>query len=127
VEFWTAVTEFCAVRDEARGAERPFDRLLPALQEFNSEDDGTHGVVTLTVGFRLAPDDDPSELQKELASLVTECVGQSSGTDLQLRFAGAEPAHKASKSTPLVRAFLASIRYVRAIDVLGRVLARLMG
>lgn len=110
VELWTAVTEFCAARDQARGAERPFDRLMPALQAINSQDEGTHGVVTLTVGFRLAPDDDPSVLEKELKAFLTERLSQFDGTDVQLRFAGAEVAHKASKSTPLVRAFLASIR-----------------
>lgn len=110
VELWNAVTAFCSARDQTRGAERPFDRLLPALQGIHSEDEGTHGVVTLTVGFRLAPEDDPRELQKELESLLTEHVSQHDGTELQLRFSGAEAAHKASKSTPLVRAFLASIR-----------------
>lgn len=110
VELWNAVTAFCAARDEARGAERPFDRLLPALQEINSVDEGTHGVVTLTVGFRLAPDDHPGELQKKLEALLAERLAQDDGADLQLSFAGAEAAHKASKSTPVVRAFLASIR-----------------
>jgi len=110
VELWSAVTAFCVARDQARGAEKPFDRLLPALQEINSADEGTHAVVTLAVGFRLAPDDDPHGLQTELEKCLTERAHQYGVTDLQLRFAAAEAAHKASKSTPLVRAFLASIR-----------------
>jgi len=66
--------------------------------------------VTLAVGLRLGPDDDPETLPGELQAFLTDWALQEGITDLQLSFAGAERTHKAAKTTPLVRAFLSSIR-----------------
>ncbi|UCG89298.1 MAG: [LysW]-lysine hydrolase [Gemmatimonadota bacterium] len=110
VDLWRTVTAFCEERDAARQAQRAFDRLMPALQQMNSANDDTHGVVTLTIGFRLGPRDQPETLPGELEARLAEWARREGITDMQLRFAGAERTHKAPKATPLVRAFLASIR-----------------
>jgi LysW-gamma-L-lysine carboxypeptidase len=110
VELWHVVTAFCAERDSSRDAHHVFDRLLPALQQVNSANEDTHGVATLTIGFRLGPRDDPEALAGELDARLTDWARQQGITDLGLRFAGAERTHKAPKNTSLVRAFLSSIR-----------------
>lgn len=110
VELWHVVTAFCTERDAEQDAVRPFDRLLPALQEINTRSDDTHGVATLTVGFRLGPRDDPELLAGALETHLSEWARSEEITELELGFAGAERAHKAAKSSPLVRAFLASVR-----------------
>jgi len=56
------------------------------------------------VGLRLPPDVDVDALQMAIRELAGE------GPGVCLRFHGYEPAYRAQKNTPLVRALLAAIR-----------------
>ena len=104
VRLWQAVVAHCAAVNEGRtGA---FNRLDPALRAINSRDEGAFGAVALAIGFRLPVDVDPHALEADLRALVSAQF--PAGVSLQ--FSGHEYAHRAEKSTPLVRAFLRAIR-----------------
>ena len=103
VEFWQAIAAHCAAVNEGRtGA---FNRLDPSLRAINSTDEGAFGTVKMTIGFRLPVDIDPHALEADLRALAA-----SSPAEIDLQFEGHEFAHRAEKSTPLVRAFLRAIR-----------------
>jgi len=104
VQLWQAIVAYCAeVNAERTGA---FNRLDPSLRAINSRDEGAFGVVTLAVGFRLPVGIDPHALEADLRALVATQFPEG----VSLRFDGHEIAHRAEKSTPLVRAFLRAIR-----------------
>ncbi len=103
VQFWQAVAAHCErVNDGRTGA---FNRLDPSLRAINSNDVGAFGTVEMTIGFRLPVDIDPHALETDLRALAASFPAE---TDLQ--FSGHEFAHRAEKSTSLVRAFLRAIR-----------------
>jgi len=99
VAFWNRIVEHCAAFNA--GHERQFDRLSPSLRRIVSDGDGLREWVEVTVGFRLPPGCDPADLQETVRALAGEA---------DIAFRGAEPAVRAQKNTPLVRAFLAAIR-----------------
>ncbi len=103
VELWQSIAAHCAVVNKERtGA---FNRLDPSLRAINSFDEGAFGTVTLSIGFRLPVDIDPHALEADLRALAA-----SRPAEIDLQFDGHEFAHRAEKSTPLVRAFLRAIR-----------------
>lgn len=110
VELWALIQTFCLDRNTSRNSARVFDEVSPTLQQIASRDQGTHGTVGLTVGFRLPPTEDPVVLQTDLTHALTEYVSQIPDLQLTCQFKGAEPGFCVSKSTPLVRAFLKSVR-----------------
>jgi LysW-gamma-L-lysine carboxypeptidase len=99
VACWNDVAAYCATYNQGR--ERLFDQLLPSLRTICSRSDGLTDQAELTIGVRLPPDVTP----ETLASVI---AGHSHGG--QLRFRDLCPAYQADKNTPLVRAFLRSIR-----------------
>lgn len=104
-KIWQAVEAYTAgINAERTGA---FSTLDPSLRAFNTQDEGAFGQVAMSLGFRLPVDILPDELAVELRQVVTEAAG---GSEIGFTFSGAELAHRASKSTPLVRAFLTAIR-----------------
>lgn len=103
VEFWQAIATHCAVVNENRSG--AFNRLDPSLRAIANRDDGAFGTVKMTIGFRLPVDIDPYALEADLRALAT-----SFPAEIDLQFEGHEFAHRAAKSTPLVRAFLRAIR-----------------
>ncbi len=102
VEVWNAVVAYCVAFNAGR--ETAFERLDPTLYHIATQDEGAYGTAHMSLGFRLPPDVQVSNLQSQISNL------QSSIPNLQLTFPGAEPAFRAGKNTPLVRAFLSSIR-----------------
>ena len=105
VRLWQRVETHAAAFN--RGREKAFDRLDPSLRAIASRDDGAFGEVDLSIGFRLPPGLSPDALEADLRRLLSEAAPAA---DLTLRFEGHEHAHRAEKSTPLVRAFLRAIR-----------------
>jgi len=99
VAFWNRVR--ARVDELNQGRERAWDQVLAGLRAFNTASDGLTETATLTLGFRLPLDMGPEAMKAELQALAG---------DVELRFRGEEQAYRASKNTPLVRAFLASIR-----------------
>lgn len=104
VHLWQAIVAHCAAVNDGRAG--AFNRLAPSLRAINSRDEGAFGAVELSIGFRLPVDIDPHALETDLRALAA--VQFPEGVSLQ--FDGHEFAHRAEKSTPLVRAFLRAIR-----------------
>ena len=102
VELWNAVVAYCAAINAGR--EAAFEQLNPTLYHIATHDEGAYGTARMSLGFRLPPDVQISNLKSQISNL------QSPISNLQLTFSGAEPAFRAEKNTPLVRAFLSSIR-----------------
>src|SRR5439155_406287 len=71
------------------------------LRGIHGESDGLRDAATVALSLRLPPGCDTQELREHLRELAGEA---------EVRFAGDEPAYRAPKNTPLVRAFLAAIR-----------------
>ena len=78
-----------------------FDRLDVRVLRFHADHDGFRDTAAMTLGFRLPPDFNVEALKHQLE-------GWSDGAEL--RFDYADPAVRAEKNTPVVRAFLAGIR-----------------
>lgn len=106
VAVWQAVLAHAAAVNA--GKTGAFETLDPSLRAFNTADEGAFGAVTLSMGFRLPPDLAPAALEADLRGAIMAVAGAED--ELSLDFSGAEVAYRASKSTPLVRAFLKAIR-----------------
>ena len=92
------------IQDHAAGLSQgkgTFDSLDARIVRFQSEHDGMTDVAELTVAFRTPPGFDVSGLRRDLEEWTD-------GAELRIDYADA--AVRASKNTPLVRAFLAGIR-----------------
>jgi len=100
--FWQGVIERAAAYNTRRP--RMFEQLAPSLRAMHSEDDGFRQTATLRVGFRLPQGIDIDALEHTIRDLAG---------DASLNFRGREVAYRASKSTPLARAF------IKAIDAEG--------
>jgi LysW-gamma-L-lysine carboxypeptidase len=107
VDFWREVEMYCAGVNETRQATSPFNRLDPSLRHIASRDEGSFGMVELSLGFRLPVGLSPTTLEQGLGQLVRSLL---EGTTAELQFFGGEAAYKSDKSNPLVRAFLRAIR-----------------
>ncbi len=110
VELWRAVETFCLEQNQNR-PDRQFHRLTPSLESLVTDRDGAFGTASLHMGFRLSPSDNPAVLPKLLTAALEDCMSDAaSGAKLEFTFSGAEIAHKSSKATSLVRAFLRGVR-----------------
>ena len=99
VEFWNRMKRWA---DEYNVGKPMFDRLDPALRDIASVNDGLTETIRLRVSIRIPLGLAPDAVQRKIEYLKPEPG--------QLRFWGADPPYRASKNTPLVRAFLAAIR-----------------
>jgi LysW-gamma-L-lysine carboxypeptidase len=85
------------------GRERVFDQVSPTLREMASGDNGFEEWAGLRVGVRLPPDLPPDAWYEEIRKILGSGVSiEPTGFPI--------PAYQSEKNTPLVRAFLASIR-----------------
>ena len=99
VAFWQAIR-----RQAGRwnvGRDRIFERLDPSLRVINSWNDGFIERVEMTVGLRTPPGFDVEAFKAQLLAQASQAT---------ITFRGQELPFRASKSTPLVRAFLHAIR-----------------
>jgi LysW-gamma-L-lysine carboxypeptidase len=99
VDWWQALKASAA--EFNRDRQRAFDQLLPSLRSIHTDSDGLTNAVDVTVGVRLPPNYPVDRLEttaRELAGPAT------------VRCYSYEPAFRASNRTPVVRAFLRSIR-----------------
>ncbi|MBX7236129.1 MAG: [LysW]-lysine hydrolase [Caldilineales bacterium] len=99
VGYWDRVRE--RVNEINVGRQRPWDQVLPSLRSFDEQTDGLIQTAHLQLGFRLPPDFGPDDLKDVLRAEAGGC---------ELEFRGEEVAYWSDKNTPLVRAFLPSIR-----------------
>jgi LysW-gamma-L-lysine carboxypeptidase len=99
VAWWQALAAIAA--EYNRDRQRAFDQLLPSLRTIHTGSDGLTDAVDATVGFRLPP----AYPVDRLEMTARELAGAA-----DVRCYSYEPAFRASNRTPLVRAFLRSIR-----------------
>ncbi|MCD6288973.1 MAG: [LysW]-lysine hydrolase [Anaerolineae bacterium] len=104
VTWWLGIQRFAEAFNRDR--KTAFDRLLPSLREIHSSSDGLYDRVDATVGLRLPLDIERADLEQAIRSAAP----QAPDLEVTISFRGYEPAYRASKNTPLVRAFLAAIR-----------------
>ena len=102
VAFWLHITAYADQHNQDQ--DRLFEQLLPSLRSINTTSDGFTERVRATIGFRLPPGIDIDALQRQLLAWAGEA---------SLQFRGREEAYRASRASPLARAF------VRAIDAEG--------
>ena len=100
VGFWNRLVTWCASRSS--GAPQGFYSVDPTLLGLNTVSDGLYGHAKLSVGLRLPPTLSPEEASAEIEALV------SNGGKLQITINS--PAYRTDKRSPLVAAFMASIR-----------------
>jgi LysW-gamma-L-lysine carboxypeptidase len=101
VAFWLEVVRLAD--DRNRACSQMLDQLSCSLRHMHSEGDGFQETASLTLGFRLPLEIDIDALQDTLVALAG---------DASLHFRGREVAYRASRSTPLARAFIRAIRAV---------------
>jgi LysW-gamma-L-lysine carboxypeptidase len=99
VAFWGPVGALAAQANE--GKTKAFELLDPSLRRIHTGDDPFVDSVEMTIGIRVP-------VGVSIASLKARIAGFADGAELQ--FASEEEAYRAEKNTPLVRAFLASLR-----------------
>jgi len=99
VGFWQTI---CQEADQwNQGRTGLFERLDSSLRSVNSSNDGLVERVEMTVGLRIPPGCDVEALKHRLLAQAGRAI---------LSFRGQEAPFRASKSTPLVRAFVHAIR-----------------
>ena len=108
VDFWRQVELFCDRFNQENDGTTPFTRLEPSLRHIASRDDGSYGLVDLSLSFRLPVGLALAELEQQLRRLADNKLPP--GTTATMFFSGGEAAYKGGKANDLVRAFLASIR-----------------
>lgn len=101
VMFWNRVREYAEEYNQGRSGH--FDTLDPALRQFRTFSSGLDDGVEMNIVLRLPPDADLEELKQRL---LDYCNGNGS----TLTFVGSDPAFRADKNTPPVRALLRGIR-----------------
>ncbi len=107
VDLWRQIEEFCTRFNRERQATSPYTRLDPSLRQIVSRDEGSFGMVEMSLGFRLPPGVGLQEVKQQLRPLAETLPPE---TTVDLHFFGGELAYKEDKSNPLVRAFLRAIR-----------------
>ncbi|ACZ41239.1 N-acetyl-ornithine/N-acetyl-lysine deacetylase [Thermobaculum terrenum ATCC BAA-798] len=100
LDFWNHVVEFCR---ELNQEKRVFDQLSPSLRSINTYSDGFISTVEMDINFRLPLAYSPDDLGQRLRDFA----GKG-----KISILYGDPAFKADKNTPLVRAFMQSLRSV---------------
>lgn len=108
VAVWQSIEDYCrdwkGTSREQRGA---FAELSPSLRSITTADDGAFGIVTLSVGVRLPLSASAGTVEAGLRRAMGNAAPHA---EVSCTVVGTEPAYKAGKSNPLVRAFLGGIR-----------------
>jgi LysW-gamma-L-lysine carboxypeptidase len=99
VAFWNRVSDVAAQYN--RGRTKAFERLDASLRRIHTGDDPFIDAVDMRIGMRVPTGIMVSDLKAQLTALAD---------DGEVAFASEEEAYRADKNTPLVRAFLSSMR-----------------
>lgn len=99
VAFWNRVMAWTAARNGPNT--KMFEQAIPTLRAMNSTSDGFVESAQLKFGLRLPPSLVPTELNEALQGLLDSA---------ELAMSEGIAAYRGEKNTPLVRAFLSSIR-----------------
>jgi len=99
IDYWSWLQEF--THDYNENQQSAYSRLDLSLRNLNTKQEGTLGHAEMQLGLRLPPDLTPEEVEAKLRE-------HSNGAKMQ--FYGEENAFTAEKNSPLIRAFIRSIR-----------------
>jgi len=103
VAFWNRVQQYAADWNQQHAADSTFAALMPSLRSMQSDQDGLEERARLFIGYRLPPGYDTAGLRTQLERWAVE-------DEAQLNFTGEEMAFQTTRTTPLARTFIASIR-----------------
>ena len=111
VELWQCVEAFVTSENKDRPRDE-FSRFDAALRSIRTRADGPFGTAELVIGLRLPVGATIENVSQRLRSALDGRVEswQADGAELSVRLRGGQEAWRASKGTPLVAAFLRSIR-----------------
>lgn len=102
IVFWNHLTVWC--EEQTPPGTKPasvFGRLTATLISMSSSSDGLQDTAALSIGLRLPPGVAPETLHAAVPSLLKDAI---------FRFDPGEPAVRGDKTSPLVSAFMRSIR-----------------
>lgn len=102
VEIWNQVRAWADGFNASH--ERVFDKVLPTLRGFASGTDDFEEWATLQIGIRLPQKLDPQQWYENLRELARSPSTEINPTGYPI------PAYRSERNSPLVRAFLGSIR-----------------
>jgi LysW-gamma-L-lysine carboxypeptidase len=105
VRFWNWASQFAAQFNVDKL--KMFDQVMPSLRSIKSGDNGLREWCDVTVGFRLPLAYTPEAMAQQLAAQF-EVLGADEGCELTCF--GHEQAYRASKDSPLARAFVDAMR-----------------
>jgi N-acetyl-ornithine/N-acetyl-lysine deacetylase len=101
--FWERVRAQAETWNCEHAGTSTFAALMPSLRSINSQQDGLTESTAFTIGYRLPPAYDIAGLRQQLSAWASEL-------ELELSFRGEEQAFQSTRTTPLARAFISSLR-----------------
>lgn len=129
LEIWTLLTNKIDSLNVQQQARTHFEMVSPSLRKMQSHDEGCHGVVSLSIGFRLPVWMPPASLKEQIGEWLSPwsprlepsendnppAKGQDhpwgkESTLLEVSFSGEEVCWRGGKSNFLVKAFLSVLR-----------------
>ena len=114
VAFWNRVRAYAEEHNQGRSGH--FDTLDPALRHLRTFSSGLDDGVEMNIVLRLPPETDIEELKERLSSwrngngAAGHAVAHPDERSAVLTIVGSDPAYRADKNTPPVRALLRAIR-----------------
>lgn len=108
VQLWNWID----ARARSYNADKPkaFDQIIPSLRAIRSDTDNLRDWCDVLIGFRLPVEFGPDAMTEEIDRWLNDCpIGNGDGS-VEFICSGAEQAWRASKDTPLARAFVDAIR-----------------
>jgi LysW-gamma-L-lysine carboxypeptidase len=102
VMFWQGILAWVDQQNAGMGIDDYFQQVMPNLRSINTESDGFHERVKMTIGFRLPPHVPPAKVVAAASSLAAP--------NSELRSYGAEVAYRGDKNGAASRGMLAAIR-----------------
>ncbi len=112
IEYAVQLWNWVEARANAYNADKPkaFDQVIPSLRAIRSDTDGLRDWCDVLIGFRLPVEFGPDAMTDEIDRWLTSSSIAIGNNSARLTYRGAERAWRASRDTPLARAFVDAIR-----------------
>lgn len=101
--FWEYVRQQSEAWNQEHAGNSTFAALMPSLRSIQHQQDGLSERTDFLIGYRLPPDFDRDALRNQLTAWASEL-------GIQLHLRGEEQAFQSPRTTPLARAFIATLR-----------------
>lgn len=108
VQLWNWIDAYA----RAYNADKPkaFDQIIPSLRAIRSDTNNLRDWCDVLIGFRLPVEFGPDEMSEAINDWLETAPAGSGDDSVELMYSGGERAWRASKDTPLARAFVDAIR-----------------